>query len=176
MRMACHTYYPYFNKGQWCCVVCFHTFLQNIPKMINRIYVWASRWPFHGREVRENLIQPGNSQPGPVRGVVVLLKYSTFVWMTVQHKWRWSPRNFTYRISLKEVGKTTKNLKNYQEKAHQTMTEPALFTANLICRIHGFMSLTPYSQFECWQQTVGIETNHSMLLISKPLKSILCAL
>ncbi|GBN11029.1 hypothetical protein AVEN_17607-1 [Araneus ventricosus] len=33
------------------------------------------------------LIQSGSSQPGPVRGAVVLLEYSISMWMTVQHKW-----------------------------------------------------------------------------------------
>ncbi|GFY05663.1 hypothetical protein TNCV_4403301 [Trichonephila clavipes] len=46
-----------------------------------------------------------------------------------------------------------------------------LYSPNLACRIHGVMSLTPYSQ-----PPVGIETHHSMLLVSSPLHSSLCAL
>ncbi|KFM77780.1 hypothetical protein X975_15866, partial [Stegodyphus mimosarum] len=57
----------------------FHALFQNIPKMLNRIYVWASRWPIYDRKFREMLIQPASSQARLVRGTVVLLENYTTV-------------------------------------------------------------------------------------------------
>ncbi|GBN50179.1 hypothetical protein AVEN_1959-1 [Araneus ventricosus] len=51
------------------------------PSNNNSDGVWAKRtasWV---------VIQPGSNQPGPVRGAVVLLEYSSSMWMTVQHQW-----------------------------------------------------------------------------------------
>ncbi|GBL84569.1 hypothetical protein AVEN_191042-1 [Araneus ventricosus] len=93
--------------------MCFDAFLQNIPKVLNRIYVWASRWPIHDREVRGMLIEPGSSQLEPVRSAVILVKCSISMWMTVQHKWmeettHTTLSNSTHRIVLREVGTSPK--------------------------------------------------------------------
>ncbi|GFX87747.1 hypothetical protein TNCV_2190241 [Trichonephila clavipes] len=55
--------------------------------MLNKIKVWASRWPIYDRKVRGMLIQSASSQPGLVRGTVVFLENSITVRITEQHKW-----------------------------------------------------------------------------------------
>ncbi|GFW68149.1 hypothetical protein TNCV_1880311 [Trichonephila clavipes] len=44
-----------FSKVRWCCVMVFHAFFQNIPKMANRVYVWASRWPIYDKKSHRNV-------------------------------------------------------------------------------------------------------------------------
>ncbi|GFX13505.1 alpha-2-macroglobulin [Trichonephila clavipes] len=49
-------------------------------------------------------------------------------------------------FSSTQAGTRTTDPKQCQEKTPQTITEPPWHSVNLACKIHGFMSLTPYSQ------------------------------
>ncbi|GFV90355.1 hypothetical protein TNCV_4380701 [Trichonephila clavipes] len=65
----------------------FHALFQNIPKIVNGIYFWDSRWPIYCRKGRIMPIKPASSQPTLVGGTVVLLENSITVRIAEQHKW-----------------------------------------------------------------------------------------
>ncbi|GFU54781.1 hypothetical protein TNCV_1082351 [Trichonephila clavipes] len=64
----------------------FHALLQNILKILNSIYVGASRWSISDRKVSGICLQPASSQPTLVRGTVVFLENSITVRITEQYK------------------------------------------------------------------------------------------
>ncbi|GBM96539.1 hypothetical protein AVEN_16022-1 [Araneus ventricosus] len=95
------------------------------------------------------LIQPGSSQPRPVRGAVVLLEYCISMWMTVKYKWMGVIAQQLY-VPNRIVGGWYK-YQRYQKlpsksTQYHDLAAMALYSSNLACRIHGFMNLTPYSQ------------------------------
>ncbi|GFT59265.1 hypothetical protein TNCV_3892081 [Trichonephila clavipes] len=64
-----------------------------------------------------------------------------------------------YRIALREVGTCTQDPKQCHEKIPPDPDTKPLYSSNLACRIHGFMSQMPYSQ-----PPVGIKNLESRLI------------
>ncbi|GFU05475.1 hypothetical protein TNCV_3291171 [Trichonephila clavipes] len=76
------------------------------------------------RKVRGILHQPASSQPGLVRGTVVLLENSITAHITGEHKWM---EVITQQLSVPncmEFGTRTEDHKQCHEKTPQTMIEP----------------------------------------------------
>ncbi|GFX65989.1 hypothetical protein TNCV_14101 [Trichonephila clavipes] len=138
--------------------------------MLNRIYIWASRWKSYDRKVRGMLIQPASGQPGLVKGTVVLLENSITVRITEQHKRMEVITQQLYVPNYIEDGWYTHQRSKTVPRKNTTNhdgTTISLYSSNLAYRIHGHILSFP---------SVLSSRNRDSPLVSSPLHSSLCAL
>ncbi|GFY19868.1 hypothetical protein TNCV_2145611 [Trichonephila clavipes] len=104
-----------------------------------------SWWPIYDRKFRGILIQSASSQPQLVRSAVVFLENSINVWTTEQHK------RIEVILALKDVGT--------RPDIPTVMQDPWLHE-------HDALLLAFRRHY-----VIGIETHHSMILVSSHLHS-----